>query len=100
MGAISDNGSKPPNGPQLAKAISDKFLGGEDSDKSLAVVAELAISETDLLTVQTFVRDLFVHFHPAPFHKLLPTFRWSAIATTNYDLIVEEAYATAPKPLQ
>jgi hypothetical protein len=93
-GALSDNGSVIPTSPGLAKALSDRFLGGEDADRPLAVVTELAVSETDLLTVQTFLRELFIHFHPAPFHKLIPTFRWAGLVTTNYDLIVEESYTT------
>src|SRR3989442_830537 len=92
-GAVSDNGTKIPTGLALAEALSKRFLGGEDADRPLAVVAELAVSENDLLTVQSFIHELFSHFHPAAFHKLISTFRWSAIVTTNYDLIVEEAYA-------
>ncbi len=92
LGAVSDNGTTIPTAAALAKMLSDQFLGGEDSDRPLAVVAELSISESDLLTVQTFIHEFFIHFHPASFHKLLPTFRWSALVTTNYDLIIEEAY--------
>jgi len=55
-------------------------------------VAELAISERDLPTVQEFIASIFREFNPAEFHKLLPRFVWSGIATTNYDLIIERAY--------
>ena len=43
---------------------------------------------------------IFIGFKPAPFHELLPTFRWRAIATTNYDLIVERAYERVGDRLQ
>ncbi len=91
-GAQNKSGHSLPDGPGLAKLLADKFLGGEDATRPLAIVSELAISETDLLTVQQFVRDIFIEFQPTPFHKLLPTFRWAAIVSTNYDLISEESY--------
>jgi hypothetical protein len=99
-GADSDNGTSIPDGPALAKALADRFLGGEDADRPLAVVAELAISENDPLTVQTFIKEMFSHFHPASFHNLLPTVRWTALVTTNYDLIIEESYAAVPGAVQ
>ena len=92
---------EPPNGQQLAELIADKFLGHEFRDRSLAQVAELAISECDLFTVQEFIASIFREFNPAEFHKLLPKFVWRGIATTNYDLIVERAYdAVGGKALQ
>ena len=80
--------------------MSDRFLGGALKDRSLAAVAEFAANETSLGTVQQFVRDLFEPFGPATFHKFLPTFRWKAIATTNYDLIVERSYRDVSDRLQ
>lgn len=100
IGAESTDGSSPPTGPQLAKMLSDKFLGGEDSELPLSVVSEYSISETDLVTVQEFVRDIFAKFIPADFHRLIPTFKWAGIATTNYDLIVERAYDNCAKKVQ
>lgn len=94
-GAIHSRGSSPPDGQQLADMIARKFLGEDYVGKPLDHVSALAISETDLLTVQDFVAGVFSDFYPADFHKLIPTFEWSAIATTNYDLIVERAYACA-----
>ena len=100
IGAISNDGSKPPSGIQLTKMLSDKFLGGDDSDNSLSVVAEYAISETDEITVQEFIRDIFQKFEPSDFQKLIPTFKWAGLATTNYDLIIERAYANNSNSVQ
>jgi Flp pilus assembly protein TadD/cold shock CspA family protein len=63
-------------------------------------VAELAISETDLIEVQEFVAEQFRDLQPADFHHILPTFKWRGIATTNYDCVVEEAYRAAARPTQ
>ena len=92
IGAGAPNGRTPPNAVELATLLSEKFLGGAHSADPLPIVAELAISESDLVTVQEYIRILFADFEPAPFHELLPTFRWAGLATTNYDLVIERAY--------
>ena len=92
IGASHPDNINPPVGDGLSKLIADKFLGSDFYDRPLTQISELAISETDLLTVQSFVADLFKDFYPADFHKLIPQFTWKAIVTTNYDLIVERAY--------
>jgi tetratricopeptide (TPR) repeat protein len=72
--------------------LCDKFLDGALKDRGLAAVAEIAANEVGQLVIQKFVYDLFESFGPSSFHQLLPTFRWWALATTNYDLVIERAY--------
>jgi tetratricopeptide (TPR) repeat protein len=91
-GAVHPDGLSPPNGQQLADQLAAKFLGPKYVGRALEQVASLAISEANLVSVQEFIANIFRPFKPATFHKLIPTFVWSAIATTNYDLIVERAY--------
>ena len=100
MGASSKENLSPPSGYELGVLLSDKFLGGEDKDKSLSTIAEYCISDTDIVTVQSFITSIFSQFEPAEFHCLIPTFKWHTIATTNYDLIIERAYSKATKPIQ
>ena len=83
---------KPPTGTQLANLIAEKFLGEEYLNRDLQYVSELAISETDLFTVQKFISDIFKEFKPGEHHKLVPMYKWHSLYTTNYDLIIEEAY--------
>jgi hypothetical protein len=92
IGAVSDDGRKPLSGPGLRDALADRFLGGKAKDATLAWVAELAISESDLGTVQDYIAELLRDLRPAAFHAKIPTFRWKGIATTNYDLVIESAY--------
>lgn len=92
LGAKNDKGHEPLNGNQLRGALADRFLGGGYKDAALAWAAELAISETDLARVQDFVAERFRGLRPAIFHRVLTTFKWRGIATTNYDLIMEAAY--------
>ena len=99
-GALHEDPVDIPQGNNLRDKLSEQFLGGELKNRSLSQVAELCINESDLTTVQTFIRKLFIGFKPAPFHSLIPTFRWHAIATTNYDLVVERAYEGVDDRLQ
>lgn len=88
------------SGNELRDAISDKFLGGTKKDKQLAYVAELAKSEVGILEMQRFVCSLFRNLEPTSAHSLIPKFRWKAIFTTNYDLLVEKSYAASSARLQ
>lgn len=92
--------TKIPQGDNLRDLICDKYLGGELKDKPLNAVSAMAASEAGLGAFQLFIRELFLPFEPADFHLLIPKFRWRAIATTNFDLILEKAYQSAPKPIQ
>jgi len=87
MGATNSRGQPPPTGQQLAELLATRFLGGSHKRDPLQIVAELAISESNLASVQDYIRSIFDDVQPAPFHGLLPTFKWAALATTNYDLV-------------
>jgi hypothetical protein len=90
--ALHSKGKKAPKGQELAELIATEFLGKEYISRSLAEVSELAISETDLFTVQNYIANIFMDFYPNTFHELIPLFSWISIFTTNYDLIIERAY--------
>ncbi len=100
-GATSDTEPKsPPDGVALGKLLANKFLGGKEANKSLAQISEYCIAISDLRTVQHYIADLLGPFEPADFHKTLSKFKWAALATTNYDQIIEKAYAANPSRLQ
>jgi hypothetical protein len=91
-GATHPNSEKIPLGDDLRNIICDKYFGGSLKTKPLTAVAAMAANEIGLLPFQKFVRDLFLPFGPAPHHKAISTFRWKAIATTNFDQIIEQSY--------
>ena len=93
-------GDQIPQGDTLRDLICDKFLGTELKHRPLNVVAGVADSEAGRTVFQSYIRDLFLPFEPADFHLLIPKFRWRAIATTNFDLIIEKAYAISQGRLQ
>ena len=100
FGAVGANGEKPLSADALRDYLADKFLGGGLKDRPLAEVAEYAKNEASLNEVQSAVYSVFEPLRPVDFHRLIAKFRWHSIITTNYDLIVEQAYAECPKPLQ
>jgi hypothetical protein len=100
LGSINSKGQRPPNAFQLGKAIAERFLPAGYDSKPLNQIAEYAISETDLFTVQSFIWDVFEAFTPTPSHITMASFRWRGIATTNYDTLVEQAYHNNSKAPQ
>jgi tetratricopeptide (TPR) repeat protein len=99
-GAVHPENKQPPDAKRLAEMICDRFLEKRYRDYPLSQIAELAISETDLFAVQQYIASIFREFKPAEFHKLVPRFVWTAISTTNYDLILERAYEEVKDKLQ
>ena len=89
-----------PQAEKLRDMICDEFLGGKLNQQPLSAVSAMATTEAGLHSFQEYIRSLFLPFEPADFHLLIPMFRWRAIATTNFDLIVEKAYDNVRKPLQ
>jgi cold shock CspA family protein len=93
-------GRRPPSGWQLARGIAKQFLGDGYDDYPLNEIAELAINEASLPRVQDFIVEQFRDIPPSPTHLELATFRWRGVATTNYDDLLEQAYATCKSPAQ
>src|SRR5690349_18133647 len=93
LSAMEACGVKPPlTGRQLAKLLAEKFLTDDQSSLPLPQVADLAINESDLFTVQDFIASLLVKVKPQQEHQIITTFRWRGLATTNYDTLIEQAY--------
>ncbi len=100
LAARSPTGESPPTGAELAKMLSEKFLGGAFNQHNLSAVSEYAASESSILNVQHYIRDVFEKFEPSNAHRLMTRFNWKAVATTNYDLLVEKAYNSTLGALQ
>ena len=81
-----------PNANELKSLLSERFLDGKPRNRSLPHIADICISATSLPSVQEFIREIFLPFSPAEHHLIIPRFIWHSIVTTNYDLIVEQAY--------
>jgi tetratricopeptide (TPR) repeat protein len=90
----------PPSGKELGRLLSERFLGGDSTDKPLSLIGEYCIDASDLRTVQHYIAEIFTPFKPSATQKAIADFRWAALVTTNYDQIVEKAYAENTKRLQ
>src|SRR6266481_5256626 len=91
-GAAHPNNLAIPDGDGLRDFLCDRFFAGSLKKRSLPQVTDLAINERGFREVQSTIGSLLRPFEPADFHRLIPTFRWRAIVTTNVDLIVQRAY--------
>lgn len=100
VGATDGAGKKPPLGNDLRDLLVEAFLDPSFKNRSLADVAELAISERSLPEVQDFIASKFRDLEPSEFHRALTTLKWRAIATTNYDQVIERAYQACEDRVQ
>lgn len=98
--AKHSEGQKPPLGQELSNMISKEFLNSQYDGDPLTLVSEMAISSDNLFNVQQFIAKTFSGFKPNDSHNKFTTFPWKAIFTTNYDLILEQAYANNKNAIQ
>jgi cold shock CspA family protein len=100
LDALNPSGKRAPSGNELRNILATKFLGGKFLDLPLSQIAELAISETDLSTVQDYVAKIFDDLIPTEAHLRMVELPWFGLATTNYDLLIEQAYERNPAAVQ
>lgn len=100
LDARDQKGNRPPSGTELGSLLSDRFLGGKHKELPLNQIGEYAISEADLPTVQEYIREILEVFEPSEAHRLMTSFIWWGLATSNYDCLIERAYETTPEALQ
>ncbi len=93
--ATDSGGNRPPDGNQLRDILATHFFGRDIPNRDLMAVAEMAIqSSGGQSLVFEEVRKALDNFNPGDAHRGLAEFNWRAIATTNYDLLVERAYSS------
>lgn len=89
-----------PIGNDLRDILCDEYLNDNFKSEDLAHVAAMAISQRSLFEVQDFIKDYFSGLKPADFHKNIPLFKWRALFTTNYDLLIEHSYNQVDERVQ
>ena len=100
MEAKNTEGSKPPSGEQLGSLLAKQFLGEDLPGIDLMQISEMAAGAAGGDVVNDYIGRHLKTFSPSPAHKLLPTFRWHTLATTNYDTLVEDAYGSSKSAMQ
>jgi len=100
LDAKDDRGQTAPGVKELTRLLAVEFLNPSYASASLTNVADFAIQESSLFEVQDYIAVTYAPYKPTPAHRLIPTFRWRAIVTTNYDTLIEEAYHGHDSPAQ
>ena len=94
------HGKKTLSASELKDALCLHFLNRTLPDYDLMLTVEMLISEHGENLVFEYIRNLLDSFQPSTAHNTIPKFRWRAIATTNYDLLIERAYSHEKNRLQ
>ncbi len=100
LGAKNGFGHTLPGVKELTRLLAVRFLDASYATAPLTQVADFAIQEAGLFDVQDHIAQMFSVFKPTPQHRVIPTFRWRAIVTTNYDTLIEDAYREHQSPAQ
>jgi hypothetical protein len=83
-------GETPPDALQLRDTLAQQFFGKEMKNRDLMAVSEMAIRVSGGRSlVFEAVKAAFDGFAPSEAHRLLSAFSWRAMATTNFDLLLE-----------
>ena len=91
--ATNDKGDRPPDAVGLRDILARKFFNKEMPNRDVMAVAEMAAQAANgRPKVFEAVRDVYASFKTSEAHKLVGTFNWRAIVTTNYDLLLEAGY--------
>ena len=87
-------GKSPPDANALRDILAQKFFGKDMPNRDVTAVAEMAgaVAGGSGLVYEA-VRQALEGFQPSEAHKLLSTFNWRMIATTNYDNLIERGYS-------
>ena len=101
-GANDVNGQGAPLGNDLGVYLNQDLLDGEfAASDPLSLIAQTALHSKGRAAVQESVQRRIGKLKPAEYHHRIAALRWRLLATTNYDVVVEQVYEQArPERLQ
>lgn len=98
---LDDIGQHIPDGNELAKKIINKFNIPNDNVFDLAKISQyVEFKNKGRKELVSFVRECLSIAHPDENMMWIPSVRWKAIFTTNYDNVIQQAYDSYPSPMQ
>jgi len=97
---LGPDGKTAPDGTALASEMAAHFGIETEGITDLAKIAEFVELTKGRTELETFLRKRLDGLEPDEHLKWLPTVRWKAIYTTNYDQGLERAYELTAKPVQ
>lgn len=97
-----DNENKQiPDGAMLAQLIAEKFSLPELDKYSLIEVSTfIEIQKNGRKDLINYLRTILQGASPDNYMQWIPTVKWRAIYTTNYDKAIQKAYDNCKKPVQ
>jgi len=98
---IDPDGNAIPDGQALAQKITKHFSVPTENEYDLAKISQFVVAKNkgrdELIS---FIKSCLSQAHPDDFMSWIPTIRWKAIFTTNYDNTIEQAYDFCESPIQ
>ncbi len=98
---VCDDGKPMPDSKMLAEGLSKKFKlpnGTENSLIEAATYIDVKLNERQQMI--DYIRGLLKSAVPDDSMQWIPTVKWKAIYTTNYDNTIEKAYDLCANPIQ
>jgi hypothetical protein len=74
LGAKRANGTLIPDAAGLGTLLSKNFLNPAYDNADFKTIYDFSCSARSILDVQDFIHQTLIGCHPAPFHRLIPTF--------------------------
>jgi len=98
---IDSDGNPIPDGNNLAGRIASHFSVPTDGVYELQQVSQYVLAQKKgKRELNAFVKSCLLDAHPDQYMEWIPTIRWKAIFTTNYDNAIEEAYDKSDSAVQ
>lgn len=98
---VDCDGNPIPDGKALARLIAGKFSLPESAEYSLTDVSTFVeIRKNGRKDLINFLRTTLQEASPDDYMQWIPTIKWRAIYTTNYDRAIQKAYDNCSRPMQ
>lgn len=91
-GVFNDKGEPFPLGAGLSRMICTDLLAAPDFETSLDEAADIAREQVGDKVLNEYIFEKFARFKPSTVHLDIAQLPWDVIYTTNYDLLVEQAF--------
>lgn len=99
LGAGASIPSGAPSGASLATTLVSTLTPGKDQSGDLMEIASILENRFDRKRVIDVIRKTLANLKPGGGLAAIPSYAWAGIYSTNFDRLVEIAYANAKKPL-
>jgi SIR2-like protein len=98
LGAGSSIPSGAPSGAALARMLEEKLAGGRSVSNNLAELCSILESKVGRGSLVSAVKERLADLAPTGGLLVLPEYAWPTLYTTNFDTLLEKAYARCGKP--